>query len=308
MEYHLDRTRSPIYRNVHFGLSFQTFSIVSTEEHVVTYERWMPSITFDMRRDLSKPVQHSFRLRAVLLSGRDEVKEGPGEGDVLRSDLDVFRELRYDLVRTQGLYPFSLNATLLDHDAFTRLSVEGKYAAIYDDHRHRISMRLFAGQFLRKDESLMSAAYGWRFHTGNFDLLYDHLIFERQPLGVLTDQQITKDLGGFKTPNSYGTSDTWIAALNMELDAPFLLPISFFGSVGASPVKINGQTETRFQYEGGIGLRILRDVAEVWVPLAVSEDINDQLEFYDIDFTERIRIVLALERLDPTRALRRAPF
>ena len=149
---------------------------------------------------------------------------------------------------------------------------------------------------------------GWRYHLGASDLLYDHLFINRQQIGEITDQQMTKDQGGFKTPNSFGTSDTWMAAMNMELDAPFRLPLAFFASVGAAPVSTitsSGKTtSTEFQYEGGIGIRIIRDVAEVWVPLFASEDINKQLELRDFDFMERIRIVLALEKLDPTRALR----
>jgi hypothetical protein len=57
--------------------------------------------------------------------------------------------------------------------------------------------------------------------------------------------------------------------------------------------------------EAGIGLQLVRDVLEVWVPLYVSDRIADEERFLDRNFGERIRFVLALERMDPTKALRK---
>jgi hypothetical protein len=55
-------------------------------------------------------------------------------------------------------------------------------------------------------------------------------------------------------------------------------------------------------------VRIVRDVVEAWIPLAYSTEIKDEVEtLRNFDFTERIRFVFALERMDPTQALRRAP-
>ena len=55
-------------------------------------------------------------------------------------------------------------------------------------------------------------------------------------------------------------------------------------------------------------MRIWRDVIEMWVPLAYSTEIKDELEtLRGFDFPERIRFVFALEKMDPTQALRKAP-
>lgn len=158
----------------------------------------------------------------------------------------------------------------------------------------------------------MLPTMGWRMHWGSSDLLYDHLFVDRQYVGQNTAQQFAKDQGGFKTPTANGTSDTWIAALNMEADFPFRLPLSLFASYGAAPytsISASGKiTDWRGYWEAGIGVRIIRDVVEMWVPLAYSSEIKDEIEtLRGFDFTERIRFVLALERMDPTQALRKAP-
>jgi hypothetical protein len=94
----------------------------------------------------------------------------------------------------------------------------------------------------------------------------------------------------------------------MELDMPIGLPLSLYGNWGAAPyteVTATGNEQKWDSYfEAGFGFRIVRDIAEVWIPLVVSQNIQDEHDFNDVDFGDRIRIVLALEKLDPTRALR----
>ena len=62
---------------------------------------------------------------------------------------------------------------------------------------------------------------------------------------------------------------------------------------------------TAAYYEAGIGLQIVRDVFEIWFPLAVSTRIADEEEFLDRQVTDRVRFVFALERMDPTKLLRK---
>ncbi|MCB0774480.1 MAG: hypothetical protein KDB93_14035, partial [Flavobacteriales bacterium] len=113
------------------------------------------------------------------------------------------------------------------------------------------------------------------------------------------------------TPTAVGTSDTWIAAMNLEADFPFALPLTAFASYGAAPVTVvtptGKSTDWRGNWEAGIGVRIWRDRVEMWVPLAFSDDIQKEQDLRGFTFTDRIRFVLALEKLDPTRAVRELP-
>jgi hypothetical protein len=99
--------------------------------------------------------------------------------------------------------------------------------------------------------------------------------------------------------------------MNMELDFPFALPLTAFASYGAAPITLVTQdgktTDWRGNWEAGIGIRIWRDVAELWVPLVFSQDIQKEQDLRGFNFSDRTRIVLALEKLDPTQALRKLP-
>lgn len=311
--WHHDRLRSDWFRNIHMGVSGFAASLWSVENVDQWYQRAVPSIQFDLR---SKPnaAQTDVRYRSVVIWNNAQGTYFNGEQDVAvdeRSD-DVFHEVRLHHERKNGVHPFDLQLTSLNHAAFNRLSLDATWSAMYDRHKHRVTFRGFGGYFLNKNGALMRREMGWRLHWGSSDLLYDHLFIDRQYVGQNTAQQFVKDQGGFKTPTANGTSDTWIAALNMEADFPFRLPLAFFASYGAAPYTTITQegksTDWRGYWEAGIGVRLVRDVVEMWVPLAYSTEIKDEIETLDgLDFTERIRFVFALERMDPTQALRKAP-
>lgn len=308
--WHHDRLRRGPLRNIHIGLSGSAASLQPAGNVDLWYQRLVPSIQFDPRLRTTGPAAF-VRFRNILLW---EHAQGTMEGfggnmAVGLVKYSSYQELSLGLARRNGLHPCSLTFTALNSAAFNRASVEADWSAIYDKHKHRITFRAFGGSFLRKNAALMGPAMGWRLYWGSSDLLYDHLYLNRQYPGTNTAIQFSKEQGGFKTPTAVGTSDSWIAAMNVELDFPFALPLALFGSYGLTPLtrvtSAGSTTEAHANWEMGIGLRVWRDMAEVWLPLSFSKNIVDEQQYNGTLFLERIRIVLALEKMDPTQALRK---
>ena len=139
-------------------------------------------------------------------------------------------------------------------------------------------------------------------------MLYDHAYLERNGRTPSQQRQFQTQQGAFKTPFLQGGSDTWIGALNMEIDAPVGLPLAFFGSVGVVPITVispqGRSTSSATYYEAGVGIIAIRDVLEIWLPLVVSDRILDEEKFLDRSISDRIRFIFALDKLDPTRAIR----
>ena len=308
-----DRLNSGWLRNVHVGVSGFAASQGADATWDYSYQRLVPSLTLDLR---SRPnaVQHNIKYRSILLWNR---AKRTNETDLIQPSglavtLNPFHELSFTSEQTKGIFPFSIQVTSLSHlRYFSRLSVDARWSAIYDKRKHRVTLRGFAGMFLNKAQ-YMPSAMGWRMYWGSSDLLHDNLFIDRQAPGRNTAQQMAKVQGGFKTPTSYGTSDSWIAALNLEADLPFRIPLSVFASYGAAPYTIVAQqgqrTDWKGYWEAGFGVRLVRDVVEMWIPLVYSKEIRDEVEgFRGFDFGERIRFVLALEKMDPTQLLRKAP-
>jgi hypothetical protein len=309
-EYHFDRLNSDLFRNIHLGASTWGFSTQEQEGFRTGFRKYTPSVRLDVKRDLMA-AQHTAGYRAVFLEqetvGTVFGDEGASTGQVTTSD--TYHELRYDIQQRRGLHPYSVTGTVLHHEAFTRASMEAKWSAIYDKDKHRVTLRAFAGTFLRTESEQLQRLMAWRLNWGSEDLLFDQVFLARGRPDLFAGQQIAKTQGGFRTPTAQGSSDSWIGALNLELDAPFKLPLCLYGSYGAAPItevdaQGNRTNSWDSYFEMGLGIRIVRDVAEVWFPLAVSKNIKDEQEFQDLTFGQTIRFVLALEKLDPTRVLR----
>ncbi len=308
--WHADRIRSRMLRNVHVGISGFAATLYPAGSIDQWYQRVVPSVQFDPKLGDTGP-EAFLRYRQVLLwhHAKGTYRGSLGEVPMDLTDERTFHEISANLNRGGGLHPYNLSLTFLEGAAFSRLSLEARWNAIYDRQKHRLTLRAFTGTFLDKDRQHLTPAMGWRMYWGSSDLLYDHLYIDRQYPGQNTAAQFSKDQGGFKTPTSVGTSDTWIAALNLELDFPFALPLAAFAGYGASPVTRVTQegrtTDWAGNWEVGIGLRLWRDMVEVWVPLACSVDIRKEQEFRNFQFGDRIRFVLALEKMDPTQVLRK---
>ncbi|MBK9421069.1 MAG: M1 family metallopeptidase [Flavobacteriales bacterium] len=307
-----DRVQSSWLRNIHAGVSGFAASLYGVSEVEQWYQRLVPSIQFDPELKPTGP-QAYLRYRSVMLWDHAEgtLRTSNNDVPINSASRSIYHEVSGNISRVNGFNPFDITVTSLNSDVFNRVSLDANWSSIYDANKHRVSLRLFTGTFLSRDRALMRPEMGWRMYWGSSDLLYDHLYTDRQYVGENTAIQTNIDQGGFRTPTAIGTSDTWIAAMNMEVDLPFALPLVAFASYGAAPFSTITQdgktTDWSGNWEAGIGIRFLRDIAEVWVPLTFSKDIQNEQDLRGFNLTDRIRIVLALEKLDPTQTLRKLP-
>jgi hypothetical protein len=310
IEQHFDRLRSRLFQNIHLGLSARSASTLHDHFAHAWYTKLQPSVRFDIKRDpLSKPWSHSITVRGIHLALGERI-EVPEALRITRSEERTYAELSYTAQDRYALSPTSVTPEILVGNGMARASVEVRQAFTYNDRKDQLRLRLFAATFLNKDDQgLRSGLEAWGLSWGPEDLLFDHAYLERGATERLLSRQFTKQQGGFKTPFLQGGSGTWMAALNMEFDLPIGIPLSLFASAGAVPltrITPEGRTTSAAGYaEAGIGLQLMRDVIEVWVPLYVSERIADEEDFLDRGIADRIRFVFALEKLDPTRLLRK---
>ncbi len=316
IERHFDRLESSLFQNIHLGLNVRSASIYQDHGNVAAYEKLAPHIVFDLKRDpLSRPWQHSIGLRGIYINAYEAIL----------SDLDhqfpsslplieqLNGELQYTARNDRKLGPTWIQLTVLAQDAldngnFVRASLEVKRAFTYNADGKQLRLRAFGGTFFG-DPDLRNTLQAWGLSWGPEDLLYDHAYLERGATNGLTGQQFNKQQGGFKTPFAQGGSDSWTASLNAELDFPFKLPIAAFASAGWVPMttidEAGSSTSTATYIEAGLGIPIIRDVLEVWFPLYVSDRISKEEETAGRDIGDRIRFVFAIERMDPTKALRK---
>lgn len=328
IEHHFDRLESRLFQNIHLGVNLRSSSTFSNEGQVAGYEKFAPHIIFDIKRDpLSRPWQHSIGLRGIYLNASLwQLPDNATPVDMPRGLVDGdwwHGEVQYTARDDRKLSPTLIQATLLGRmenrtlDAmnshFLRGSIEVSKGFTYNEKGKQLRLRGFGGLFLLKERAPANRLETWGISWGPEDMLFDHAYWERGATTGMAARQFSKQQGAFKTPLIQGRSDEWMAAGNMELDLPIGIPLSLFASIAAVPfrsIEFDGTTTTITKqvagyYEAGIGVQLVRDVVELWVPLLVSGRIRDEEEFLDRNESERIRFVFALERLDPTKALRK---
>lgn len=318
IEHHFDRLNSRWFQNIHLGLNLRSSAIFQDHGNVAAYEKVAPHIVLDLKRDpLSRPWKHSIGLRGIYINAYEAILSDLDHS--FPASLPLFEqsnvELHYIARDDRKLGPTYLQLTVLAQDAggnssFVRASIELRRAFTYNADNKQLRLRAFAGTFLTDGDDLIDPLQAWGLSWGPEDLLYDDAYLERGGArSTFTGRQFGKQQGAFKTPFAQGGSDSWTASVNMELDFPFKLPLAAFASAGWVPLTTvtseGSSTSTASYFEAGLGIPVVRDVLEVWFPLYVSERIRKEEEFAGRDIGDRIRFVFALEKLDPTKALRR---
>ena len=314
IEHHFDRMRSRIFQNIGLVLNARSASTFHSDLTSIQYYKLAPAVEFDLARDpLSRPWSHTIGLRSVYL--RHDARSTTTEGNDFHFITEkLYGELNYSANNGSALLPTSIVPVLTVAENFLRGSIQIDQGFTYNKRKDQLRLRAFAGMFLWKnDRYLLDRIETWQLSWGPQDMLYDHVYLERGRYDTdAFGRQFNKQQGAFKTPFLAG-SDTWIAAVNAELDLPIPFPISIFSSMGWIPLTRstteNGVTRITEGVgsfaEAGLGIQLIRDQMEVRFPLIVSQNIADAEQFQGRDVADRIRFVLTFERFDPTRVLRK---
>ncbi|MEZ4790493.1 MAG: M1 family metallopeptidase [Flavobacteriales bacterium] len=310
IEHHFDRMRSRLFQNITLGVSGRSATEYRDHENMVWYDKVSPYVHFDLKRDpLNKPWEHRISVRGVYLHNGLNYRTSSAEL-ITASDERYYTELQYRAEDKRKLHRSLILPTVTHHQDFLRASLELRQAFALNDHNDEIRFRAFVGSFLwKRNDYLGNSLNAWGLSWGTEDMLYDHAYLERNARDHFTRRQYNTQQGAFKTPFLQGGSDTWIGAVNMEIDVPVPLPLALFGSVGLVPITTVTQdgrkTSSATYYEAGIGVTAIRDVLEIWFPLIVSDRISDEEKFLDRSGTDRIRFIFAFDKLDPTKAIRK---
>lgn len=309
VEHHFHRMRSRLFQNITLGVSGRSASEFRDHEDVAWYDKVSPYVHLDLKRDpLTRPWQHRITWRGVYLNNARRYRIN--ENYVASSPYeDYYMELQYRAEDKSKLHRSLILPTVTHNTDFLRASLELRQAFALNDHNDEIRFRAYVGSFLwKRNDRLYNGLHAWGLSWGTQDMLYDHAYLERNARDHFTQRQYNTQQGAFKTPFLQGGSDSWIGALNMEIDVPVPLPLALFGSVGMVPITTITQegrsTGTATYYEAGIGVIAIRDALEIWFPLVVSDRIADEEKFLDRSVSDRIRFIFAFDKLDPTKAVR----
>jgi hypothetical protein len=198
---------------------------------------------------------------------------------------------------------------------------------LYVSKTYFFEIRAFTGIMgLNQNHSeLISYSFKMGGYNGTADYLYDNLYFGRSETNGVAAAQFAETNGAFKASTGYiGQSNNWLVSCNIKSPKLFKLPLLFYADIGTCaadgfpysnlPGSYNPPNlYTHIQpqglfYDAGIDIVIARDIFEIFVPLAISSNIqnNSGLNGVNNNLFHQIRFVLNLNKVNPFTLIKQA--
>jgi len=310
----------------------------------ITFEKFAPFIAFNIKPKRARSlIEQQIELRYVMVNEQAQDRgylyqfgsDHYGTGEVKYSYFNpnaLYPTTAKAFIQS-GLYNVTFNKIGFEWDQRIKYSKGKKFAEI----------RLFSGGFLfdkidavgSKDDYYSSRTYyqaGAK--SGNNDFTYDEALIGREEslqnianpansgntgAESLYGRQILFSDAGFRNFASVGSSRSFLSALNLTIPAPIPVPIGVYAdfSYWQSPsgyTIISGVAGTTYNYypskmnltyNGGIYVRVIKNVLSIYVPLISSNDVKSA---WDINgytsFFSRTSFVFNLNKINPISLIR----
>ena len=199
--------------------------------------------------------------------------------------------LGYSYSDSQMIHEKSLSLSTQGMEDFNKITAEGFYRWEFAP-KQKLSVRLFAGYFLRNDTRNNLFNYGIS-RVSNYTFSYN-LLGESASSGLLSQQFILAD-GGFKSFLP-GSVNHWITSVNVDSSIWKIFHVYADGGIYK-----NKDFPTKFIWDSGIKVRIIPDFLEVYFPIQSSLGFEPSFK----DYAKRIRYTLVLNLGSIINAARR---
>ncbi|MCD4794668.1 MAG: M1 family metallopeptidase [Bacteroidales bacterium] len=246
-------------------------------------------------------VQNRIVLNAVTASDPEDIFTGSTVG------LNQYYNLNLTHTNNRIFYPYSIALNTQMTESFAKTSLKATYKIIYAKKKS-VDFRLFAGTFLYKDDDL-SSIYNFNLSgtTGINDYTYNDVFFGRyeDPAGntFMGNQFIAND-GAFATYTPYGSTNEWLTSLNITASLPYLpnkIPLKVFCNVavfGETPAISDEFDLAGLAWEGGVKISMFGNNLEIFLPLLMSEELENTNDAITDKYLQRVRFSLRLNNLN----------
>lgn len=309
------------FRKITWGVRYQTFHFRAEKESKGRFQATSPYLELELKKkQLRSNWKHHFRLDYHYIDnyakGADPLFSNPEKRPLRVWEQIHAGRLQYTFSNRQVLKPFRLvlhlesgvwNDHFLSNNfrPYSKASLTANWRINYNINLDGVDLRFFVGKFFRNET--LSSKFNWNLsgQNGRTDYLYEHIFLGRlQNHPDFLSQQMTETQGAFKARTRLGASNDWLIAGNIKIDFPIHF-LKAYADAGAYPIfnVSTQQSEISFLSNIGLNISIGKGVADLYIPLFLSEDILSEHDFQGIDFWQRIRFTLNLSELNPFKMI-----
>jgi len=311
MTYHFF-PNSNLFQNISIGATTTRYSYTSHPIDL-NFNKVAPELTIEFKTKHPKSVfKNTLRYRNISIfkdyyKGNYEVSPPVYSRDPIFFN---FNDITYRFSKFNAIQPFNVSVNFQGggervfnlqpvFEKMAKLSLTANYSYNFKKKNKGIDVRFFAGTFIGTSAS---GADPYRFRLsgqrGNQDYLYDNIFLGRSETEGRLASQFTETDGGFKYYSSIGQTSKWITALNVKSTLGNLkLPLKVYADIGTTAP--DGLNKQKVLYDSGVCVSIMKNIFEIYFPLAISKDFQDYQKANNLKYAETIRFTLNLNLLNP---------
>lgn len=261
-----------IFRSITFGVSGSYFHY----DYGLAYKKGSVFSNFNFRKNPRSTVSRSLGFSYNYLE-RDLSPKMVANKDYGKYNLWT---AGYGYSDSQMIHEKSLSLSTQGMEDFNKITAEGFYRWEFAP-KQKLSIRLFAGYFVRNDTRNNMFNYGIS-RVSNYSFSYN-LLGESANSGLLSQQFILAD-GGFKSFLP-GSVNQWITSVNVDSSV-----WKIFHVYADAGMYKNKNRPAEFIWDSGIKVRLIPDFLEVYFPIQSSLGFEPSFK----DYAKRIRYTLVL--------------
>ncbi len=272
-----------IFRSITFGVSGSYFHY----DYDLAYRKASLYSNISFRKNPRSTVS-----RGVALSYNYFERDLSPER-IAKNDYDKYNlwSLGYGYSDSQSIHEKSLSVSTQLMEDFNKITAEGFYRWEFAP-RQKLSVRLFAGYFVRNETRNNTFNYGIS-RVSDYSFSYN-LLGQSATGGILSQQFILAD-GGFKSFIP-GSVNKWITSVNLDTSV-----WKIFHVYADAGIYDNKNQATKFIWDSGVKVRVIPDFLEIYFPIQSSLGFEPGFK----DYAKRIRYTLVLNLSSIINAARR---
>ena len=302
------------YHILPYKSKFQAVNInISALQHAYSqkqggnFQKFKAEADFHFRKGNERSrIDNHLIIDGILASNPDDILT-----DVKPGYIQIYN-LKYTHNNKRAFNPYRFNVGLEAGNGFVKSTLEANYKIIYL-YKKGLNIRLFAGGFLYKKDNL-SSLYNFRLSgtTGAEDYTYSETFIGRYEniadKNFFAYQFIPND-GAFTSYSPHGSTNEWLISMNLvsSLPLPDKIPLKFYANLATfgETVAVPGYTNlNQFAWEAGVKLSLGKEVFEIFLPFAMSNDLKNLNNDLTDSYWERIRFSLKLNSMNPFKLVK----